>query len=211
MTKLILTDADGVLFDWVTGFNHWARVVKKIELVIDPDQSYDICEWFGLSQQDGIKLVTEYNASAAMGFLPAYKDAVKYVQQLHRIHGYQFVVITAMGNDPYASRLRWNNLKDIFGPDIFVDMHITDIKGDKTEYLQAYQSTIWIEDKPANAELGHNIGHTTFLMEHKHNTHVDTSEGIHRVHNWKELYNQIECVQARRAFWPQHTDLITGH
>ena len=194
--KLILTDADGVLFDWVSGFTEWATDVKKLKLRADFQDYYFIEKWFCLTKQEGNELVAEYNDSAAIGFLPAYLDSIKYVNKLNQVFGYKFVVITAMGYGKYAERLRWRNLQETFG-DVFVDLHITDLRQCKSEYLSQYDSTIWIEDKPSNAEAGFKLGHRTYLLEHDHNSELTTSDGITRVHTWKELYESIAIEEGQ--------------
>ena len=187
--KLILTDADGVLFDWVTGFNKWMET-KGFNPVPNSHYHYTIGKWYNISEERASELVTTYNSSAAIGFLPPYLDSVKYVKKLNEIFGYKFVVITAMGQDEYAAKLRRMNLDAVFG-DVFEDLIIVDLLASKQKVLERYEPMIWLEDKPSNAEEGRIAGHRTFLFEHGHNGHLSTSSGITRVHNWEEAYKTI--------------------
>lgn len=187
--KLILTDADGVLFDWVTGFNEWMEG-KGWNRLPDYEYHYTIENWYNISHDHAMELVSQYNSSAAIGFLPPYLDSVEYVKKLHNIYGYKFVVITAMGHDKYAKQLRRRNLVDLFG-DVFDDVFVVDLLHSKKNVLEQYQPTIWIEDKPSAAEEGKALGHRTYLFEHGHNYHMQTTPGITRVASWKEVYDSI--------------------
>jgi FMN phosphatase YigB (HAD superfamily) len=200
MAKIILTDADGVLFDWVTGFREWALQVKGMKPRSDYKNYYTIEKWYAVTLKHANELVTEYNASAAMGFLEPYEESAEYVKKLNIDYGYRFVVITAMGYGPYAERLRWVNLRETFG-DVFEDLHITDLRECKGEYLQQYKSAIWIEDHPSNAEKGLALGHRTFLFDHVHNAGCQVSPKITRVHTWKELYEAI-ANETETEFFP---------
>jgi len=190
MTKLILTDADGVLFDWVTGFNKWATETMGLKLRPDFQNFYTIEKWFGLTENEANEIVSEYNNTDMIAELPPWLDAVKYVNILHDEHDFKFVVITAMGDTARNRELRWKSLQRTFG-DVFIDLHITDLRQCKLKFLEQYQSAIWIEDKPSNAETGLAAGHRTFLMAHSHNSDIPTKIGITRVKDWKEMYNII--------------------
>jgi len=187
--KLILTDCDGVLFDWVLGFNAWMEG-RGWNRLPDSQYHYTIDKWYNISHDHAMELVGTYNSSAAIGFLTPYLDSVEYVKKLHNEHGYKFVVVTAMGNDDYAAKLRERNLRQVFG-DVFEDVIIVDLLSSKESILARYEPTIWIEDKPSNAEEGRRAGHRTYLFEHGHNSNMSTSDEITRVHTWKEVYESI--------------------
>ncbi len=187
--KLILTDADGVLFDWITGFNSWMER-KGYSRLYGFERYYTIEKWYDIPRNEAMDLVAAYNSSAAIGFLPPYIDSVEYVKKLHDIHGYKFVVITAFGDDEYAIKLRKKNLLDVFG-DVFEDVLFVGLLKSKMELLKRYEPTIWIEDKPSAAEEGLQAGHETFLIRHGHNANMTTSHAITRVDSWKEIYNSV--------------------
>ncbi len=187
--KLILTDADGVLLDWITGFNPWMES-KGYTRLYGFERYYTIENWYGISREEAMELVSTYNSSAAIGYLPAYLDSVKYVKKLHDNHGYKFVVITAFGQDEYAIRLRKRNLRKLFG-DVFEEILFVDLLKSKLELLKLYEPAIWIEDKPSAAEEGNSVGHKTFLFRHGHNEHMSTTHEITRVDSWKEIYTSI--------------------
>jgi len=72
--KVILTDCDGVLVDWVHGFTKW---MIKSGYKRQPDVlSYDMEVMFGIDRADCKKLVKHFNESAQMRYLSPLRDAV---------------------------------------------------------------------------------------------------------------------------------------
>jgi hypothetical protein len=136
-------------------------------------------------------MVRTFNESAAIGFLPALRDAAHYVKRLHEEHGYQFHLITSLSKDENAQRLREMNIKKIFGSNTFEKFIFLDTGGDKDEVLSNYKDSnlFWIEDKPENADVGYKLGLRSILMEHGHNMNHACSYPI--VKNWKDIYNII--------------------
>jgi hypothetical protein len=62
---------------------------------------------------------------------------------------------------------------------------------DKDEALAPYKDSgmFWIEDKPSNADLGHQLGLRSILIEHGFNMHHQCSYDI--VKNWKQIYDIV--------------------
>ena len=187
--KLILCDCDGVLVDWVYGFTKW---MKQHGYEIQVEGEYDIAKTFGITKAEGKRLVQHFNESAAMGWLPSLRDAVKYVRKLHEEHGYVFHCITSLSLDEYAGKLRKKNLEALFGKTVFEKITCLDTGADKDEALEPYRDTgcFWIEDKVENAELGVELGLETILIEHGHNEDYE-NENIQKVTYWKEVYEMI--------------------
>lgn len=186
--KTILTDCDGVLLDWEAAFHGW--MAQHGYTLVNPgvyamDVAYDI------PRAECKRLVTVFNESAWMGFLPALRDARSGVARLVE-HGYRFVCITSLSLDEKARMLRISNLKNIFGKDVFADVVCLDTGADKDEALEPYRDSNlwWIEDKIENAECGHNLGLNTILIAHEHN-HKSFSDGITRVSHWSEIADLI--------------------
>ena len=187
--KVIITDVDGVLFDWFHTFKVWMG--NRGYDIRNPDE-YQIDRVYNLVRDEGKRLVREFNESADIAFLTPHLDAVKYVKKLHEEHGYVFHVVTSQTNNHNAQNLRIQNLKRVFGETVFEQFTILDTGADKDEALLKYKDTgcFWIEDKPENAELGVRLGLDGILMEHNHNKdylHID----IKSAKNWKEVYNII--------------------
>ena len=189
--KLILTDADGVLCDWEWAFNVWMQE-HGFEEIPGSKLNYDMSVRYGIPKEQVKKLIRLFNESAAIGFLPALRDAMYYVKRLHEEHGYRFHCITSLSLDPNAQKLREMNLNKLFGTSAFERIVCLDTGADKEEVLQEYEGTgcYWLEDKIENAEAGYRAGLRSLLVEHGHNMH-HYHEGITTVKNWKEIYQLI--------------------
>jgi hypothetical protein len=190
--KIILTDCDGVVMNWEYAFCCWLeqRGYTQIE---NGNWEYDIGKRFGITREEAIKHVITFNESAAMGFLPALRDAMYYVKRLHEEHGYVFRCITSMSLDPNAYKLRKMNLEKLFGETAFEELVCLDTGAEKDAALEPSRDSgvYWIEDKLENAVLGLDLGLKSILMEHGFNMHDDIPEGMTKVVNWKEIYEHI--------------------
>lgn len=188
--KLILTDCDGVLLDWAYGFHKWMKRHK--EFLYTPSDSFNIEDNYNMNQEMAEKYIDFFNESADIGWLPPYKDAVHYVNKLHREHGFVFKVITSHTQNPYARRLRKANLFRHFGEAVFDDIISLDRNASKKNELTKYKDTgcFWIEDHPKNYRIGEDLGLTSILMNHNFNQ--NNFEIRIRVNNWKELYSWIQ-------------------
>lgn len=188
--KVILTDCDGVLLDWGHSFFQWmlARGHTPVE---GAEKLYKIDEVFGMSQNITKPLVRQFNESAWMKDLTPFRDAVKYVRKLHEEHGFVFHCITSMSNDVKACQLRKENLEKIFGKGVFEVLNCLDCGADKDDALEPYRDSElwWIEDKPANADLGVELGLNSILLAHGHN--VGYNGSAVRAMNWREVYETI--------------------
>ena len=189
--KIILTDVDGVLLDWEEGFTVWMEH-HGYKTVDGYKKMYKIGERYGISNNEGHRMVRLFNESAAIGFLPPCRDAQYYVKMLAEKHQYRFLAVTSLSTDPYAKELRVRNLKKLFG-DIFIDVICLDTGADKDEILadlaKTYKGNWWIEDKPANADVGYELGLKSVLIEHGHNMHHVCEYPV--VKDWRELYSII--------------------
>lgn len=189
LDKVILTDCDGVLLNWEYAFTTW---MERHGYVVDPKnpESYDVGDRYGLLKAKKQELVKFFNESSAIGFLPPLRDAMYYVDLLHRKHGYVFHMITSLSLDPFAQELRIKNTKKLFGETAFERFIFCDTGADKDEALEPYRDTghLWIEDKIENAELGVSLGLESILIEHGHNMHYDK---VPLMQTWKEVYDYI--------------------
>lgn len=186
--KLILVDCDGVLLDWQYSFYKWMASRGHHPLLED---EYDMGKTFDMSYSEAKQMCEYFNCSAAIGWLTPFRDAVKYVRKLHEDHGYVFHCITSLSTDKYAGKLRKKNLEAIFGKKVFEEVICLECGGDKDEALEPYRDTgcVWVEDKPANADLGIELGLNSMLIEHAHNkNYVGLAQ---KVANWKEIYELI--------------------
>ena len=192
LPKVILADCDGVLLDWEWAFSVWMQE-RGYTLADNRKQSYYLHHHYNeLEEKDAKKVVKLFNESAAIGFLPALRDATYYVKRLHEEHGYKFIIITSLSLDPNAVILREMNLRKLFGKTAFERIVCLDTGAHKDEALEEYEGTgcWWIEDKIENAETGYHYGLKPLLVEHGHNMH-HYHEGVRTVKNWEEVYNII--------------------
>ena len=188
--SLILVDADGVLLNWEYAFAIWMEQHGH-EQQPGGEFIYDIGERYGITKDQGRKLIKLFNESAAIGFLPPLRDAMYYVKRLHEEHGYVFHCITSLSTDVNAGRLREMNLRKLFGRTAFEGVTCLATGADKHSALEPYTNSFlwWIEDKPENADLGYNLGLRSILMEHGHNMHHECPYPV--VKNWREIYGIV--------------------
>jgi hypothetical protein len=187
--KVILTDCDGVLLNWEYAFTIWMEQHEFGNQVVDPN-SYDVGVRYGLDKERKEELVRFFNESAAIGFLPPLRDAMYYVDLLHRKHGYTFHMITSLSLDESAQKLRIQNTKKLFGETAFTKFTFADTGADKDDVLEPYRDSglIWIEDKIENAELGDRLGLESIVVEHFHNMNNDKFPTFA---TWSEIYEYI--------------------
>ena len=185
--KKIITDCDGVLLDWAYAFEVWMADHGYIKMP-DTDIHFSMAKRFGISEEESYEKVLEFNDTGVLGYLPAYKDSVEYLTRLHR-EGWSIEVISMIGPDKYANRLRSMNLIRLFG-DIFDYIYCagrhTEPKKQILESRYKDSNYIWIEDRLDYAQDGIDAGMDTIIMDHPYNRNWEIAP---RVHNWKEIYD----------------------
>ena len=92
--KLIVTDCDGVLCNWEWAFALWMEEHGH-DIVPEHSKAYEMDLKYNISKKESMQRIRLFNESAAIGFLPALRDAAYYVKLLHEKHGYVFDVVTA--------------------------------------------------------------------------------------------------------------------
>ena len=97
--SVILVDADGVLLNWEYAFEIWMSQ-HGFDLIPGGELNYDMSVRYGISRLQIVKLIKMFNESAAIGFLPPLRDAMYYIEKLHKEHGYTFHCITSVSLDP---------------------------------------------------------------------------------------------------------------
>lgn len=188
--RIILTDCDGCILDWEFGFHTW---MESHGHTLKNKDVYKMVEAYDLSSKTASNLVRTFNESAAIGFLPPLRDAQYFIKKLHEQHRYQFICITSLSEDPHAQKLREKNLSKIFGPNTFKECVFLDCGADKDEVLADYGARypghLWIEDKPANVDVGIACGLDGALIEHGHNMEYMGPAMVMR--NWEEIYKYV--------------------
>lgn len=188
MTKRILTDADGVLFNWEEAFHTWMNERGYNKVV---HGTYDLAVAYNIHTDYKHDVVREFNASAWMCCLPVLRDARSGVARLVEA-GYTFDVITSLSLDPYAKQLRQQNLDSSFGKTPWNSLTCLDTGADKDAALEPYRNSgmVWIEDKWENAVLGADLGLQSIIITHDHNKQHDDPR-ITRVQTWNEIADLI--------------------
>lgn len=186
--KIILTDCDGVMLDWEGAFNEWmnSKGFTKQEQAV-----YDISTAYGLERSEGKRLVREFNESAWIGYMKAFRDARSGIGRLYEA-GYRFHVITSLSLDKKAARLRQMNLDNVFGKGVVKKLVCLDTGADKDEALEEYRDSglYWLEDKTENALCGLKYGLKSVLITHGHNEDCDNSDVI-RCADWSAIADAI--------------------
>lgn len=186
--NVILVDCDGVLCNWEYAFTQFMH--HKGFPTLDTTE-YNVGTRFGFTREQGHTFVEEFNASAAIAFLPPLRDSVYYMKRLHMLHGFKFHCITSLSKSKYAQKLRTQNLELLFGKDLWEDFTYLPCGADKDNVLKEFKDTgcFWIEDKPKNAEVGKELGLNSILVAHEHNAGYKGE--IPRFWKWKYIYKHI--------------------
>ena len=92
--KVILTDCDGVLLNWGYAFSIYMQQQGE-EKREEGWGSYNVADNFYISKQEAKHHIRTFNQSAAIGFLPALRDAAHWVPKIHKELGYVFHCITS--------------------------------------------------------------------------------------------------------------------
>jgi FMN phosphatase YigB (HAD superfamily) len=192
--KIILTDADGVLFNWIAGFNTFMEMRGHTALT---QSEYSVSKKYNIPKDVAFNLIKEYNEGPLIEFLEPFRDSKEYVKKLAD-HGFRFVCVTSLSNNPEAGVRRIKNIKNIFG-DVFDEVHCIGMGELKFELLnQKWKDTdlFWIEDTTHQAEAGLAAGLKPVLIKHSYNE-IYPADKFVTVSNetpWVEIYNLI-CAE----------------
>jgi hypothetical protein len=187
---LILTDIDGCVLNWEKAFVLWMSLTKGLNPI--RSSVYGIDELYGISKNDAVEYVEEFNSSEYFKKIPPFYDSVKYMKKLNEEFGYSFIGITAIGKSNKKYKVRKENLKSFYG-DIFYDLYTTTHHSDKSEVLLNFEGSncYWIEDVYKNALVGLKYNLNPILIKQSYNNFEHTDEKIKTVNSWKEIYKII--------------------
>ena len=184
---IILTDADGVLCDYTTGYLDF---VKEI----NPDIKTNAASWdFGIDPKLAYKYIQEFNRTPQFGKLESHADSQEYVEKLKE-KGFKFVAVTTCLGNESTEAMRKHNLNSLFGSDTFHDVICLPIGSSKLGALETYKDSYYIDDKLRHSIDGIKAGHKSFFMIHDYNKNdikEAESQGIIPVKLWKEIYLEI--------------------
>ena len=181
----IYIDCDGVLLNWNEMFQYF---VEQKGFVLKDPTSYRIETRFGTQRNIAFNLIEKFTQTKEYSNLKPMHDAVECVRILEK-RGYKLHVITASLN---FNNKRNENLKKVFGSNVFSDIEYTGFGGDKRQLLETYRNKnltqYWVEDKPSNALLGAGIGYKTFLQTQPYNKGQDYVNVV-RINSLKDFVN----------------------
>ena len=190
--KIILTDADGVLVNWIKGFESFVSA-KGFPQLPNMEHEYSIAARHATSEKQAIEFVTEFNESRFIAKLDAFADSVEYVTQLANL-GFKFIVVTSISNHPDAEENRRTNLVNLFG-DVFDEINCIEMGASKANILTRWADTgyFWIEDHMRQAEAGHEVGLKTVLISHPYNDHYQTDlfPKVSFTNPWEEISKMV--------------------
>lgn len=194
--KIILTDVDGVILDFASGFYDFISETHGIEIPEEAKSNYYIYKDLGLENYNQQEIMTDYAHSEHFTRLPA-KECAKQVLQQLRKDGWRFVAITACDTGlerqchkkTYQNRM--DNLEAHFG-NIFEDLHLSNWERGKTEFLKRYEPTWWIDDRVSHAEDGHKLGHKSIVMHTEDYKRQENKLGLPVAQSWFCIKNFIE-------------------
>lgn len=186
MKKVLLTDVDGVILDWVKSFGQFAQS-KGYKLLMETPSTWEMNEWIGTNSNTIKKLISEFNSSDLFESIPVFEDAKSILPKLAK--KYDLVAVTCCSKDPKTVSRRTKNLQKI-GVN-FKAIHCLDFTESKLDVLRAYSPTIWIEDRVEGAETGFEAGHQSFLRNTTYNKDYFHPK-ITRINNWLDVLNSCK-------------------
>lgn len=181
--KNIILDVDGVLLNWVDPFVKW--VEKKYGMTPNPDfypHIYNVASWYGISYEEGLALVNEFNASGTL--LQALPGTKRFIKQL-KANFWRIHIVTACGKAQVEFRLK--NLECVFGKDFIASFSHVEPYESKEKELQKFDGSgyIFIDDHIRHVQTGLNMGLSAILMTTPQNSHLPTPSGAGRLSKLK--------------------------
>lgn len=190
--KIILTDCDGVICNWETGFDLFMNN-KGHTRQPNTETEYSMSLRYGITSKNVLDYIKEYNESIAIASLNAYADSTKFVAKLAQ-EGFRFIAVTSISDHPDAYKNRVQNLKSLFG-DIFDEVICLSIGASKYQVLMRWADSgyFWIEDHIEQASDGYNVGLKPILINHPYNSHYKTDlfPIVNHITPWEEIYEIV--------------------
>ena len=189
--KVILTDIDGVVFDWHTQFVNWMEM-QGYKSTGMKHHDADIHLEFGIDYQEAVVKKEEFNTNMISSTLEPYGEADKWINKLYE-EDYRFIGLTSFSDKPIAQYYRYLNLEDYFPTDCFASMIFLSPGETKREVLEQFSATnlIYVEDRILNVNSALRLGLKPILMSHEYNIHFKR-EPVFVANDWEQIYNYIK-------------------
>lgn len=189
--KVILTDIDGVVFDWHTQFVNWMEMqgYKSTGMM---HHDADIHLEFGIDYKESIVKKEEFNTNMISSTLEPYGEADIWINKLYE-EDFRFIGLTSFSDKPIAQYYRYLNLEDYFPTDCFASMIFLSAGETKREVLEQFSGTnlIYVEDRILNVNSALRLGLKPILMSHDYNVHFKR-DPVFVSQNWEQVYNYIK-------------------
>ena len=156
--KVILTDIDGVVFDWHTQFVNWMEM-QGYKSTGMKHHDADIHLEFGIDYQEAVVKKEEFNTNMISSTLEPYGEADIWINKLYE-EDYRFIGLTSFSDKPIAQYYRYLNLEDYFPTDCFASMIFLSPGETKREVLEQFSATnlIYVEDRILNVNSALRLG-----------------------------------------------------
>jgi FMN phosphatase YigB (HAD superfamily) len=189
--KVILTDIDGVVFDWHTQFVNWMEM-QGYKSTGMKHHDADIHLEFGIDYKEALVKKEEFNTNMISSTLEPYGEADIWINKLYE-EDYRFIGLTSFSDKPIAQYYRYLNLEDYFPTDCFASMIFLSPGETKREVLEQFSATnlIYVEDRILNINSALRLGLKPILMSHEYNIHFKR-DPVFVANDWKQIYNYIK-------------------
>ena len=191
MSKFLLTDVDGCVLDWHTGF---IRFAQQLGFILEPSklgESYDMSTWFeDMSRDQFINLCKLFNNSQFSNLCQPYKDAMIWLTRIAENHRVE--ALTAFGDKPEQKEMRKQLLNAMF-PNVFDEIHVIDLGECKKEYLKRLKPDMFVEDSLTHADSAKDLGIYTWVMPTPYNE-SDNHRYLDENRPWGHVNQIIESL-----------------
>lgn len=176
----LLLDVDGVLLNWVDGFNSWIHeyhmpIHSHLNFQKDSvkDDVYDISERYGIGSETIYAYIKMFNNSLHFGKLDAMPDALRTVSKFLFMN-WNVHTVSSYSTCRYALEARLKNLEKEISPSVAYSTHYQlDLDNDKHNVLEQYAHTdkivVFIDDKPAHVQEALDLGMEAYLFDAPYN------------------------------------------
>ena len=199
--RLILTDCDGVLCNWIDGFESFIRSRGLVTSQSLDTRHYCLSQRYGIAPTRIVELIEEFNDSTAIADLSYHLDSKEYVARLAS-QGYRFIAISALGSSAHARRNRVANLEKLYG-NVFDDIICLPLGDSKRATLSNWAGSgrFWLEDQMENALAGAELGlrSVLFLSDYTADAVLNAGDRVSKVSSWKDLHSLLNSHYNREV------------
>lgn len=191
--KVILTDIDGVVFDWHSQFVDWMEL-QGYKSTGMAHHDADVHLEFGIDYQEALVKKEEFNTNMISSTLQPHGDSDIWIKKLYD-EDYRFIGLTSFSDKPIAQYYRYLNLEDFFPTDCFASLIFLSPGESKREVLEQFAGTnlIYVEDRIINVNSALRLGLKPILMSHDYNIHFKR-EPVFVSKNWKDIYEYVKNI-----------------